>query len=44
VLDDTRNAVIFHTNAAIERLEAVPASAARRSLVDLVRAMQKRLH
>ncbi len=44
VLNDSRDAVIFHTNAGIQHLEAAPFSPARTALVDLVRGMQRRLH
>jgi geranylgeranyl diphosphate synthase, type II len=44
VLNDTRDAVIFHSDAAIGRLQAAPDSPARDLLVGLVRSMQARLH
>ena len=44
VLKDTRDAVIFHSDAAIGRLREVSESPAREALIGLVRSMQARLH
>ena len=44
VLKDTRDAVIFHSGAAIDRLQMAPASGARDALIGLIRSMQARLH
>jgi geranylgeranyl diphosphate synthase type II len=44
VLKDTADAVIFHSDAAIGHLRAVPSSSARETVIDLVRSMQARVH
>lgn len=43
VLSDTRDAVIFHTNAALDRLTVLEDGPARSALLGLVRSMQRRV-
>ena len=44
VLDDAREAVVYHTEAAIECIDELPSVSARQVLRWLVRRMQERLH